>query len=112
MPSTTPGQGFRIPVAGDDPDVVDDMTQLAKQIEKRVMGVYATTTDRDTALAAMTPEEGIFAYVKANNTVYYYDGAAWVAFVPRDLTINPAVRSGTAAPSNATGVDGDVYIKY
>lgn len=108
MPTTTPGQGFRVPVAGDDPDVVDDMTQLAKMIEKRVMGVYPTTVERDAALAAMGPEEGIFAYTKDTNTVWAYDGGAWVA----QPKTGPIVRSGTSAPVNSTGVDGDVYLQY
>jgi hypothetical protein len=42
MPTTTPAQALRVPISTDNPDVVDDMTQLALQIEKRLMGVYAT----------------------------------------------------------------------
>jgi len=111
MPSTTPIQAFRVPVSTDDPDVVDDMTQLAKMIEKRVVGVYATNSARDTAVSGQT-EEGMMAYTKDSNKLWYHDGTAWQEFAPRDVTLNPAIRSGTAAPNNATGVDGEVYIKY
>ena len=78
MPGTTPAQGWRIPIAADDPDVVDDITQLAKLIEKRVMGVYATTAARDTATTTAGVEEGMFAFTKDSDKVWYYSGTAWV----------------------------------
>jgi len=105
MPGNTPAQGFRVPIAGDDPDVVDDITQLAKMIEKRVMGVYATAADRDTKATAAGVEEGMFAFTKDSDRMWYYTGSAWVAFPPAQ----PAITSGTANPSG--GADGDVYFK-
>lgn len=108
MPTTTPAQGFRIPVPTDDPDVVDDMTQLAKGIEKRVMGVYATAADRNTKTAAAGVQEGMFAFLQDTNTVTYYDGAAWQVFP----TPPPAILNGTSAPTNAQGNDNDVYFQY
>jgi len=30
----------------------------------------------------------------------------------KDGVVQPTIRSGTAAPNNATGVDGDLYIRY
>jgi hypothetical protein len=110
MPTTTPIQGFPVPVGTDDPDVVDDMTKLAKAIEKRVVGVYATAAARDTATAPQ--EEGMVAFTRDFNKLWYHDGTAWIEFVPRDTTLNPAIRSGAAVPSNTLGVDGDVFIKY
>lgn len=107
MPGTTPAQGFRVPVAGDDPDVVDDMTQLAKLIEKRVMGVYTSTSDRDTKTAAAGVQEGMFAYTTDANKVWYYDGAAWQAFPPAQ----PAITSGTTVPANSSGANGDIFFK-
>jgi hypothetical protein len=107
MPTTTPAQGFRIPVNTDDPDVVDDVTQLAKAIEKRVMGVYATTAARDSATAAAGVEEGMFAFTKDTNSVWYYDGAGWVKFPPTQ----PAITSGTTVPANSSGANGDVFFK-
>jgi len=107
MPGTTPAQGFRVPVTGDDPDVVDDMTQLAKAIEKRVMGVYATTAARDTATTAAGVEEGMFAFTKDTNTVWYYSGTAWVQFPPA----TPAITSGSSVPPNSSGNNGDVFFQ-
>ena len=107
MPGTTPAQGWRIPVAADDPDVVDDITQLAKLIEKRVFGVYATAAARDTATTAAGVEEGMFAFTKDNNATWYYDGAAWVAWPP----VPPAITSGTTVPANSSGANGDVFFK-
>ena len=107
MPGTTPAQGFRVPVNTDDPDVVDDMTQLAKGIEKRVMGVYATTSARDTATAAAGLEEGMFAFTKDANKIWYYDGAAWQEWKPGSF----AITSGSTVPANTSGNDGDVFFK-
>jgi len=39
--------------------------------------VFATTTARDAAVTA--PAEGNFAFTKDTNSLWYYDGAAWVA---------------------------------
>jgi hypothetical protein len=84
---------------------------LAKQIEKRLVGVYATTLLRDSQTNAAVVEEGMFAYVKAADPqgrhFYYYSGSAWVAFPP----LNPSITSGTSVPSNATGANGDIYFK-
>ncbi len=107
MPGTTPAQAFRVPVAGDDPDVVDDITQLAKQIEKRVIGVYATTAARDSATTAAGVQEGMFAFTQDTNSVWYYDGAAWVKFPPAQ----PAITSGSSVPPNSSGANGDIFFK-
>jgi hypothetical protein len=107
MPGTTPAQGFRVPVSTDDPDTVDDMTQLAKMIEKRVMGVYATTADRDTKTASAGVEEGMFAFTKDSNKAWYYDGTAWVAFPPAQ----PAITSGASVPADSSGTNGDIFFK-
>lgn len=108
MPGNTPIQGFRIPTGGDDPDVVDDMTQLANAIEKRVLGVYADATDRDTKVAGRV-EEGMMAYLKSDNSTWYYDGAAWVSWPARGQKIG----SGTTVPTNADPnyINGDVFFK-
>ena len=107
MPTTTPAQGFRIPIGTDDPDVVDDITQLAKAIEKRVMGVYATTAARDSATAAAGVEEGMFAFTQDTDSVWYYSGSAWVKFPPAQ----PAITSGSTVPANSSGANGDVFFK-
>jgi hypothetical protein len=108
MPTNTPIQAFRIPAGADDPDVVDDITQLAKAIEKRVVGVYATAAARNTAVSGLV-EEGMFAFLKDTNALTYYDGAAWVSFAPGSFKI----ASGPTVPTNAdpTYANGDVFFK-
>jgi hypothetical protein len=104
---TTPAQAFPVPVNGDDPDVPLDMFNLAKAIEKRVMGIYASAAERNTFTTAAGVVEGMFAYLRDTNTVTYYDGTAWVNFPP---TV-PAITNSTSVPSNSVGVDGDVHFK-
>jgi hypothetical protein len=108
MPGTTPAQGWRIPIAADDPDVVDDVTQLAKLIEKRVMGVYSNASQRDAATTAAGIEEGMFAFTKDTNSVWYFDGSSWISFPPAQ----PLISSGPSVPSNASGANGDVFFQY
>lgn len=41
---------------------------------------FATTTDRDNAFGGVgepTLAEGMFCYIDADNTTYYYTGSAW-----------------------------------
>lgn len=105
MPQNTPIMGFQVPAAGDDPNVAEDVMTLATQIEKHVVMVFNTAVARDAAVTA--PTEGMHAYLKDSNTLTVYNGSAWAAAYP---TV-PSFTSGTAAPSNATGVDGDVYFQ-
>lgn len=108
MPTNTPIQGFRIPVGADDPDVVDDLSQLARGIEKRVMMVFATAAARNTAVSGLV-EEGMFAFLKDTNTLTYYDGAAWQTFEQGTFIIG----SGATVPTNADPnySNGDVFFK-
>jgi hypothetical protein len=103
----TPLQGWPIPINGDDPDVPGDMANLAKAIEKNVIGTYLTVADRDAKITS--PSEGQFAYVKGNDTLYWYTGAplAWAVFPP----VQPAITSGTSVPPNSSGANGDVFFK-
>jgi len=105
MPTTTPGQSFPVPVTGDDPDIPGDLLALATAIEKRVLGVYNNVADRDARVTA--PQEGQFAYLKDTDKLYKYSGSAWEQFPPAQ----PSITSGTTAPSNAVGSDGDIYFQ-
>lgn len=112
MPNTTPAtpaQGFPVPVVGSDPDVTDDMFQLAKAIEKRVMGVYATAAARDSATTTAGVEEGMFAYTKDNNLTWQYTGSGWVEWPPRQQKIG----AGTTLPTagDPAYINGDVFFK-
>jgi len=104
---TTPAQQFPIPVDGDDPDVTGDTATLAKAIEKRVVGVYASTADRDTKTAAAGVQEGMFAFTKDTNKLWYHDGAAWQEFRIGSF----AITSGGTVPANSSGNNGDVFFK-
>lgn len=107
MPTTTAATGWPLPLPTDDPDVVDDMTKLAQAIEKNAVGVYPTVAERDTKTASVVAH-GMFAFTKDTNTLWYRNATAWVQFPP----VTPIIRSGTAAPSNAVGINGDVYFRY
>lgn len=104
MATTTTLQDLPIPEDTDDPDVVDDMTNLANAIELRLAGVYNTVTDRDTRITS--PAEGQVGYLKDSNTWTYYNGSAWTEM----FAVVPSITSGTAAPTG--GSDGDIYFQH
>ena len=63
--------------------------------------VFATTTTRDAAFGGTgekTLAEGQFAYIEADNTTQYYDGAAWQT-VGGGLTLVKTQTIGTAVSS-------------
>jgi hypothetical protein len=105
MPTTTPGQSFPVPVAGDDPNIPDDLNNLAVAIERRVMGVYNSVADRDARVTA--PQEGQVAYLKDTNTFTFHNGTAWTAMFNQP----PTFSVGTAVPDNSFGSNGDVFFK-
>ena len=82
--------------------------------------VFATTTARDAAVTA--PSEGNFAFTKDTNSLWYYDGAAWVASgatgdiegVTAGVGISGGGTSGTVTVTNsmATAIDakGDLVV--
>jgi hypothetical protein len=106
MATTTPQQGLPVPEATDDPNVAEDITNLALAIEKRLVGVYTSAADRDAKVTA--PQEGQVAITKDNDRMFFYSGSAWVQMFP---AVVPSITSGTTAPSNATGSNGDVYFR-
>jgi hypothetical protein len=82
--------------------------------------VFATATARDAAVTS--PQEGNFAFTKDNNSLWYYDGAAWVASgatgdiegVTAGIGISGGGTSGTVTVTNsmATAIDakGDLVV--
>ena len=82
--------------------------------------VFATTAARDAAITA--PQEGQFAFTKDTNSLFYYDGAAWVASgaagdiegVTAGTGISGGGTSGTVTVTNsmATAIDakGDLIV--
>lgn len=73
------GAGFKTWVNGDVLTAPDVNTYL---MEQAVM-VFADGTARDTALPS--PSEGMHAFTKDNDTLWYYDGAAWQPYVDQDV---------------------------
>ena len=75
--------------------------------------VFASTAARDAAVTS--PQEGNFAFTKDNNSLWYYDGAAWVASgatgdiegVTAGIGISGGGTSGTVTVTNsmATAID-------
>jgi len=66
------GQGFKTFITGEVLTAGDVNGYLMQGIN-----VFATTTARNAAITA--PAEGQFAFTKDTNSLWYYDGAAWVA---------------------------------
>ena len=75
--------------------------------------VFASAAARDAAVTS--PQEGNFAFTKDNNSLWYYDGAAWVASgatgdiegVTAGIGISGGGTSGTVTVTNsmATAID-------
>lgn len=51
--------------------------------------VFADTTERDTDLASYL-EEGRFCYTEDTDSIYYYDGSAWVTYSSPWTTFTPS----------------------
>ena len=105
MATTTSNQALRIPQTTDDPNIVEDMTNLALDIEKRLVMVFNSTADRSSRLPS--PTEGMLSYLKDTDTYSYFNGTSWTDLV----SDAPTFSSGTAVPSNSSGSDGDVFFK-
>lgn len=70
------GAGAKLFVSGDVLTAAQVNTYLMDQAIMR----FATTTARDNAFGGAgepTLAEGMFAYIDADNTLYYYSGSAW-----------------------------------
>ena len=109
------GQGFKSFLTGDVLTASDVNGYLMQGI-----WVFASTAARDAAVTA--PSEGNFAFTKDTNSLWYYDGAAWVASgatgdiegVTAGIGISGGGTSGTVTVTNsmATAIDakGDLIV--
>ena len=102
------GLGFKTFVTGEVLTAADTNGYLMQGIN-----VFASTAARDAAITA--PAEGQFAFTKDTNSLWYYDGAAWVASgatgdiegVTAGIGISGGGTSGTVTVTNsmATAID-------
>jgi hypothetical protein len=102
------GQGFKTFTTGEVLTAGDVNGYLMQGIN-----VFASEAARDAAITA--PAEGQFAFTKDNNSLWYYDGAAWVASgatgdiegVTAGVGISGGGTSGTVTVTNsmATAID-------
>jgi hypothetical protein len=109
------GQGFKTFTTGEVLTAGDVNGYLMQGIN-----VFTNATARDAAITA--PAEGQFAFTKDNNSLWYYDGAAWVASgatgdiegVTAGVGISGGGTSGTVTITNsmATAIDakGDLVV--
>jgi hypothetical protein len=84
------------------------------------INVFTNATARDAAITA--PAEGQFAFTKDNNSLWYYDGAAWVASgatgdiegVTAGVGISGGGTSGTVTITNSMATEitasGDIIV--
>ena len=96
-----------VPDANEDPNLAFDLLAIAKAIEKRLVGVYATAAARDAATTAAGVQEGMFAFTMDTDTFWYRSASAWVSFPPPQ----PAITHGSSVPPNSSGTNGDVFFK-
>jgi hypothetical protein len=106
MPDYTNANLFPYPLPADDPDVPDDMKNLAQLVDKRVVGVYTDASDRDTKTGPVV-EEGMVAYLKNDDKLYVRTATAWALYP----TPPPTITSGTTVPANTSGANGDIFYK-
>jgi hypothetical protein len=102
------GQGFKTFTTGEVLTAGDVNGYLMQGIN-----VFANATARNAAITS--PQEGQFAFTKDNNSLWYYDGAAWVASgatgdiegVTAGVGISGGGTSGTVTVTNsmATAID-------
>lgn len=73
------GLGVKLFASGD----VLTAAQVNGYLQDQVIMRFATTTARDNAFGGVgepTLAEGMFAYIDADNKLYFYTGSAWQEF--------------------------------
>jgi len=107
MATTTTNQLLPYPVSTDTPaDTPLFMQNLAQAVEKKLVQVFTSTTDRNTKLP--TPVTGMFCITTDTLRAFWWNGASWIQVLP--ITV-PAITSGGSVPLDANGANGDIYFK-
>lgn len=97
------GLGFQDFTAGN----VLTADQVDGYLMRQAIMTFATTTARDTALSGVL-DEGMFAYTEDTDSVWYYNGSAWVGFQTGWTSFTPAWTNVT----QGSGVINDGRYKY
>lgn len=102
----SPIQGFRYPDMNEYlKDVPQFIQNLALDVEKRVVMIFASSSDRSTKLPS--PVAGQVTYLQDQKAWDGFDGTAYRRIWPP----SPNITSGTAVPTG-TGAVGDLYVQY
>lgn len=106
------GAGAKLFTAGSVLTAAQVNTYLMDQAIMR----FATTSARDAAFGGAgepTLAEGMFAYVDADDTLYYYTGSAWVEYNRSGLVLVKSQTIGTAVSSvQVTDAFSSTYDNY
>lgn len=108
MPATTALQALSYPLGTDNPATLDETIRaLAEGVERKVVQVYTSATDRDTKVG--TPANGMLVYLTGTNVLQLRVGSSWVQIYPPPA--QPTISSGTTVPANTSGADGDLFFQ-
>lgn len=101
------GQGFKTFTTGEVLTAGDVNGYLMQGIN-----VFANTTARNAAITA--PAEGQFAFTKDTNSLWYYDGAAWVASGAtgdiEGVTVTSPITGGGTSGTVNIGIDSTAVV--
>ena len=94
------GAGYKSFSSGDVLTASDVNTYLMQQ----TVMVFADATARDSAISS--PSEGMLAFLKSDNSIYFYDGSSWGAYIGAGditgVTITTSATSGLSGGASAT----------
>jgi len=108
MVNQTGNQGLPYPEPDDEPaDMPVFVQALAEAIEGKLVQVFTSEAQRSTKVPV--PTSGMVSVITSTDVVEFYDGAAWKRLYPPAV---PTFTRGTVVPSNASGVNGDVFFKF
>ena len=94
------GAGFKVWSTGDLVNASDFNTYIQEQ----TVMVFAGSAARSSAVSS--PTEGMISFLKDVDTLYYYDGSSWVAYVGSGdisaVTITTSATSGLSGGASAS----------